>query len=45
MMYDQSMVYQYYPCIKYKILAEPESDGTDTFIVAESINTKKSNNK
>ena len=28
---------RYYPCIKYKIPADPENDGTDTFIVAESM--------
>ena len=27
----------YYPCIKYKISADPERDGTDNFIVAESM--------
>ena len=28
----------YYPCIKYKASADLESDGTDNFIVAESVN-------
>ena len=28
---------RYYPCIKYKIPADLENDGTDTFIVAESM--------
>ena len=28
---------RYRPCIKYRILADPEIDGTDTFIVAESM--------
>ena len=27
----------YHPCIKYQIPADPEIDGTDTFIVAESM--------
>ena len=27
----------FYPCIKYKIPAEPQLDGTDYFIVAESM--------
>ena len=27
----------YYPCIKYKDLADPKIDGTDYFIVAESM--------
>ena len=27
-----------YPCIKYKIPADPKLDGTDFFIVAESMN-------
>ena len=27
----------HYPCIKYKIPADPESDGTDNFILAESM--------
>ena len=28
----------YYPCIKYKIPADPKLDGTDHFIVAEYVN-------
>ena len=28
---------RYYPCIKYKIQADPEIDGTNTFFVAESM--------
>ena len=28
----------YYPCIKYKIPADPKHDGTDHFIVAEFVN-------
>ena len=27
----------FYPCIKYKIPADPKLDGTDYFIVAESM--------
>ena len=27
----------YYPCVKYKDLADPKIDGTDHFIVAESM--------
>ena len=30
----------FYPCIKYKIPAEPQLDGTDYFIVAESMHLK-----
>ena len=30
-------IIRYRPCIKYRILADPEIDGTDTFIVAESM--------
>ena len=29
----------YYPCIKYKIPADPKLDGTDYFIVAETVNS------
>ena len=28
----------FYPCIKYKMPADPQLDGTDYFIVAESMN-------
>ena len=28
---------RYHPCIKYQIPADPVIDGTDTFIVAESM--------
>ena len=31
----------YYPCIKYKDPADPKLDGTDYFIVAESMHLKK----
>ena len=30
----------YYPCIKYKLSADPTLYGTDYFIVAESMNSK-----
>ena len=30
----------YYPCIKYKKTADPKFDGTDYFIVAESMHLK-----
>ena len=30
----------YYPCIKYKDPADPKLDGTDYFIVAESMHLK-----
>ena len=30
----------YYPCIKYKKPADPKLDGTDYFIVAESMHLK-----
>ena len=31
----------FYPCIKYKKPADPKHDGTDYFIVAESMNAKE----
>ena len=30
-------IIRYHPCIKYQIPADPVIDGTDTFIVAESM--------
>ena len=30
-------IIRYHPCIKYQIPADLEMDGTDTFIVAESM--------
>ena len=33
----------YYPCIKYKDPADPKLDGTDYFIVAESMHLKRMN--
>ena len=27
----------YFPCIKYKVPSDPEVDGTDTFLIAESM--------
>ena len=35
--YIQIPIMRYYPCIKYQIPADPEIDGTDNFIVAESM--------
>ena len=35
----------FYPCIKYKKSADPKLDGTDYFIVAESMHLKKMNVK
>ena len=32
----------FYPCIKYKIPADPKLDGTDYFIVAETMHSKLS---
>ena len=40
---DENGTYSYYPCIKYKIPADPKLDGTDYFIVAESMNYQKMN--
>ena len=34
---DSFPIIRYHPCIKYQIPADPEIDGTDTFIVAESM--------
>ena len=31
----------FYPCIKYKIPADPKLDGTDYFIVAESMHLEE----
>ena len=38
--YDNHEIDPYYPCIKYKKPADPKHDGTDYFIVAESMNLK-----
>ena len=40
---DKIVIGPYYPCIKYKRPADPKHDGTDYFIVAESMNLKKMN--
>ena len=32
-----SIIDPYYPCVKYKIPADPKNDGTDYFVVAESM--------
>ena len=34
---DEIFMDPYYPCLKYKIPAYPEHDGTDYFIFAESM--------
>ena len=38
--YDEIVMDPYYPCIKYKKPADLKHDGTDYFIVAESMNLK-----
>ena len=40
---DKIVMNPYYPCIKYKDPADPKLDGTDYFIVAESMNLKEIN--
>ena len=40
---DKIVMNPYYPCIKYKDPADPKLDGTDYFIVAESIILKSMN--
>ena len=35
--FDEIVIVPYYPCIKYKKLADQKYDGTDHFIVAESV--------
>ena len=37
---DKIVMDPYYPCIKYKKPADPKYDGTDYFIVVESMNLK-----
>ena len=37
---DEIIMDSYYPCIKYKKSADPKHDGTDYFIVAESMHLK-----
>ena len=34
---DRIVMDPFYPCIKYKIPADPKLDGTDYFIIAESM--------
>jgi len=36
-MLEHRRLRRYYPCVKYKIEADPEIDGTKTFSVAESM--------
>ena len=38
---DKIVMDPYYPCIKYKDPADPKLDGTDYFIVAESMHLKE----
>ena len=40
-MLHQTDIDPYYPCIKYKKTANPKFDGTDYFIVAESMHLKE----
>ena len=42
---DKIIMDPYYPCIKYKDPADPKLDGTDYFIVAESMHLKEMNPK
>ena len=43
MLHDYDYYVQYYPCIKYKKPADLKHDGTDYFIIAESMNLKGMN--
>ena len=38
---DEIFINHFYPCIKYEIPADPKLDGTDYFIVAESMQFKR----
>ena len=38
---DEIVLDPFYPCVKYKKTADPKLDGTDYFIVAESMHFKK----
>ena len=38
---DEIVMDPFYPCIKYKDPADPKLDGTDYFIVAESMHLKR----
>ena len=38
---DEIVLDPFYPCVKYKKTADPKLDGTDYFIVAESMHLKK----
>ena len=38
--YVTKEIYPFYPCIKYKLPADSQLDGTDYFIVAESMHLK-----
>ena len=39
--YSEFIMDHFYPCLKYKKSADPKLDGTDYFIVAESMHLKK----
>ena len=38
---DEFISDPFYPCVKYKKSADPKLDGTDYFIVAESMHLKR----
>ena len=38
---DDIVMNPFYPCVKYQKTADPKLDGTDYFIVAESMHLKK----
>ena len=39
--YSEYIMDPFYPCLKYKKSADPKLDGTDYFIVAESMHLKR----
>ena len=39
--YSEFIMDPFYPCVKYKKTADPKLDGTDYFIVAESMHLKE----
>ena len=38
---DETLIESYYPCIKYKILTDLDRDGTDSFIIFESMHSNR----
>ena len=42
-MANQTLIDPFYPCLKYKMPADPKLDGTDHFIVAESMSLNDMN--